>query len=156
MKKKMRNSNNSDMRDEYDFSGGVRGKHYKAYRKGHTVIVHKDDGSTSVQYFTQEDGSVMLDPDVKVHFPDSESVNKALRSLGEAVEEAAEEIEPKDRELLKQGVIEALEDEPDGLKMTQIAEMLGVENWRSLIPVMRELLAADELRKEDSVYYVVE
>jgi hypothetical protein len=81
MKKKKRNSNDSDMRDEYDFSGGVRGKHYKSYRKGHTVIVHKDDGSTSVQYFTQEDGSVMLDPDIKVHFPDSVSVNKALRSL---------------------------------------------------------------------------
>jgi tRNA isopentenyl-2-thiomethyl-A-37 hydroxylase MiaE len=81
MKKKMHNSNNSDMRDEYDFSGGIRGKHYKAYRKGHAVIVHKEDGSASVQYFTQEEGSVMLDPDVKVHFPDSESVNKALRSL---------------------------------------------------------------------------
>ncbi len=81
MKKKKRNSNDSDMRDEYDFSGGVRGKHYKAYRKGHTIIVHKDDGSTSVQYFTLEDGCVMLDPDVKVHFPDSESVNKVLRSL---------------------------------------------------------------------------
>ena len=81
MKKKKRNSNGSNMRDEYDFSGGVRGKHYKAYRKGHSVIVHKEDGSTSVQYFTPEDGSVMLDPDVKVHFPDSESVNKALRSL---------------------------------------------------------------------------
>jgi hypothetical protein len=81
MKKKKRNSNDPDMRDEYDFSGGVRGKHYKAYRKGHTVIVHKDDGSTSVQYFTQEDGSFMLDPDVKIHFPDSKSVNKALRSL---------------------------------------------------------------------------
>ncbi len=52
MKKKMRNSNNSDMKGEYDFSGGVRGKHYKAYKKGHTVIVHKDDGSISVQYFT--------------------------------------------------------------------------------------------------------
>ncbi len=77
----MPNSKNSDMRDEYDFSDGVRGKHYKAFRKGHTVIVHKDDGSTSVQYFTHEDGSVMLDPDVKEHFPDSESVNKALRSL---------------------------------------------------------------------------
>lgn len=77
----MRNSDNSDIKDEYDFSGGVRGKHYRAYRKGHTVIVHKDNGSTSLQYFTQEDGSVMLDPDVKVHFPDSESVNNALRSL---------------------------------------------------------------------------
>jgi hypothetical protein len=81
MKKKKQNSNESDMRDEYDFSGGVRGKHYKAYRMGHTVYVNKDDGSTAVQYFTQEDGSVMLDPDVKIHFPDSESVNKALRSL---------------------------------------------------------------------------
>ena len=81
MKTKKHNSNDTDMRDEYDFSGGVRGKHYQAFRKGHTVIVHKDDGSTSVQYFTQEDGSIMLDPDVKVHFPDSESVNKALRSL---------------------------------------------------------------------------
>jgi len=154
MKKKMRNSNNSDMRDEYDFSGGVRGKHYKAYRKGHTVIVHKDDGSTSVQYFTQEDGSVMLDPDVKVHFPDSESVNKALRFLGKAVEEAAEEIEPKDRELLKEGILKALKDEPDGLKMTQIAEILGVENWRSLIPALRELLDESEICKEDPVYYV--
>jgi hypothetical protein len=45
------------------------------------IIIHEDDGSASVQYFTQEDGSVVLDPDVKVHFPDSESVNKALRSL---------------------------------------------------------------------------
>ena len=81
MKKKVCNFNNSDMRDVYDFSGGIRGKHYKTYRKGHTVIVHNDDGSASVQYFTQEDGSVMLDPDIKVYFPDSESVNKALRSL---------------------------------------------------------------------------
>jgi hypothetical protein len=27
MKIKMRNPNNSDMKDEFDFSGGVRGKH---------------------------------------------------------------------------------------------------------------------------------
>jgi hypothetical protein len=81
MAKEMRNSSNSDMKDEYDFSAGVRGKHHSAYRKGHNVIVHKDDGSDSFRYFTREDGSVMLDPDVRVHFPDSESVNKALRSL---------------------------------------------------------------------------
>jgi hypothetical protein len=69
------------MREEYDFSRGVRGKHYKTYREGHTVCIHKEDGSTSVLYFTQEDGAIMLDPDVKSYFPDSESVNKALRSL---------------------------------------------------------------------------
>ncbi len=81
MKKKIDISNNTDMRDEYNFSGGVRGKHYRQYRKGHSVHINNEDGSTSVQYFTQEDGSVMLDPDIKVYFPDSESVNKALRSL---------------------------------------------------------------------------
>ena len=81
MKKNKNDSSNNDMREEYDFSGGVRGKHYKAYRNGHTVRIHKEDGTTSVQYFTQEDGAVMLDPDIKEHFPDSESVNKALRSL---------------------------------------------------------------------------
>jgi hypothetical protein len=70
-----------EMREEYDFSGGVRGKHSEAYRKGHTVKIDNQDGSVEVHYFTQEDGSVMLDPDVKKHFPDSESVNKALRSL---------------------------------------------------------------------------
>ncbi len=81
MKKNKGNPNDIDMRDEYDFSKGVRGKHYKAYREGHTVIIHKEDGTKSIQYFTQEDGAVMLDPDIKIHFPDSESVNKALRSL---------------------------------------------------------------------------
>ena len=81
MKKNKNVSNNNNMREEYDFSGGIRGKHYKAYRNGHTVRIHKEDGTTSLQYFTQEDGAVMLDPDIKAHFPDSESVNKALRSL---------------------------------------------------------------------------
>jgi hypothetical protein len=69
------------MREEYDFSKGVRGKHYQDYRKGHTLCVHEKDGSTSAHYFTEADGSVMLDPDVKTYFPNSESVNRALRSL---------------------------------------------------------------------------
>ena len=81
MKKENNNRDSNGMREEYDFSSGVRGKHFKAYREGHTVLIQKEDGTTSVQYFTQEDGAVMLDPDVKAHFPDSESVNKALRSL---------------------------------------------------------------------------
>lgn len=70
-----------EMREDYDFSGGIRGKHFRDYRSGHTVKINMRDGSAQVYYFTEEDGSVMLDPDVKQHFPDSESVNKALRSL---------------------------------------------------------------------------
>lgn len=72
-----------EMLAEYDFSGrkGVRGKYYRAYRRGHTVRIHKANGSISVKYFTLEDGAVMLEPDVKKHFPNSRSVNKALRAL---------------------------------------------------------------------------
>ena len=69
------------MRKEYDFSYGVRGKHYKSYREGHTVVINKEDSAKSIRFFTQQEGAVMLDPDVKSHFPDSESVNKALRSI---------------------------------------------------------------------------
>lgn len=72
-----------NMLPEYDFVGkqGVRGKYYEAYRQGHSVEVHKLDGSIQVQYFRLEDGAVMLEPDVQEYFPDSESVNKALRAL---------------------------------------------------------------------------
>ncbi len=69
------------MKKEYDFADGVRGKHYQAYRKGHTVRVRKKDGAETVQYFTNEDGAIMLDPDLKAYFPDADAVNRALRTL---------------------------------------------------------------------------
>ncbi|MDP3261177.1 MAG: hypothetical protein Q8M34_11455 [Thermodesulfovibrionales bacterium] len=77
-------SDREDMRSEYDFpsmKGVVRGKYYKAYRAGHNVVIHKADGTASVQYFKLEEGAVMLEPDVRKYFSSSESVNKALRSL---------------------------------------------------------------------------
>ncbi len=73
-----------EMRPEYDFGkmkGGVRGKYHKAYRAGHKVMIHKEDGSTSVQFFKLEDGAVMLEPDVRQYFSNSEAVNEALRML---------------------------------------------------------------------------
>lgn len=77
----MSDERDKSMRTEYDFSEGARGRHFKAYRAGHSVEITTRDGSIETRRFTEEDGSVMLDPDVKQHFPDSESVNKALRSL---------------------------------------------------------------------------
>jgi len=50
-----------EMRPEYDFSQGVRGKHYKAYEAGTNVV--------------------FLEPDIAAVFPDSASVNQALRLL---------------------------------------------------------------------------
>ncbi len=69
------------MRDEYDFTGGVRGKHYRQYRAGHSVLITNENGTVEEHHFTLEDGAVMLDPDVRAHFPDSDAVNKALRTL---------------------------------------------------------------------------
>ena len=66
-------------------NGGVRGKYYEAYRKGHKVVIHKEDGTDSVQYFKLKEGAIMLEPDVKKYFPTSEAVNKALRLLIEII-----------------------------------------------------------------------
>lgn len=68
---------------EYDFAGkkGVRGKYYRAYQEGHSVMVHEADGTVTIRYFTLEDGAVMLEPDVRLYFPNSDAVNAALRSL---------------------------------------------------------------------------
>ena len=54
------------MRDHYEFRGGVRGKYAARYAEGTNVVV--------------------LDPDVAEMFPDRESVNEALRAVGQVVE----------------------------------------------------------------------
>lgn len=84
--KNMKNNSNEpkkveEMRAEYDFSGGTRGKHAAVYHDGHTVTIHKKDGTIIVQNFKLEEGAVVLAPDVREYFPDAESVNNALRAL---------------------------------------------------------------------------
>lgn len=72
------------MRDEYDFSNGIRGKHAKDLQNGHTTIIHKSDGSTVVR----ESRPIILEPDLQMRFPNSEAVNKALRSWLEQTEKS--------------------------------------------------------------------
>lgn len=79
MKENENNNDVNEMRDEYDFSSGIEGKHYKDYRNGHSVKINKKNGEVETHYFTKEDGSIMLDPDVKKHFHDSKLINKILR-----------------------------------------------------------------------------
>jgi hypothetical protein len=78
-----KHKHDAEMAAEYDFSqpGAVRGKHATAMRKGYRVVVHKIDGTTEERDFTLPQGVVALDPDVQSYFPDSESVNRALRGL---------------------------------------------------------------------------
>lgn len=51
----------TDMRDEYDFSGGVRGKYASRLAEGSMIVV--------------------IEPDVAKEFPDADAVNEALRTL---------------------------------------------------------------------------
>jgi hypothetical protein len=83
MKKANNNFQNDDMLPEYNFNGkkGVRGKYAKAMRKGYSVRILNDDGTITIQHFIPKESAVVLDPDVEIYFPDSESVNNALRSL---------------------------------------------------------------------------
>ena len=63
MKKEIRRS--GEMRDYYDFSGGVRGKYARRYAEGTNVVV--------------------LDPDVARLFPNGEAVNETLRAVAKIV-----------------------------------------------------------------------
>lgn len=74
---------------EEDFKRGKRGKQFFAERGlkfdptgPHEVIVYHEDGTTSTYTIpANEQRTVLLDPDVSEHFPDSESVNRTLRAL---------------------------------------------------------------------------
>jgi hypothetical protein len=81
MKKGTRKTLNDRMRAEYDFSHGVRGKHYQAMQTGYTVRIHQPDGSTVVKHYKPADGTIVLAPDVRKYFPNSDAVNNTLRSL---------------------------------------------------------------------------
>ena len=69
-----------DMLPEYDFSGQkpIRGKYHQLRKKGYTVRIHNEDGTVTEKHYGP---MVALDMDVAAYFPDSESVNKALRGL---------------------------------------------------------------------------
>jgi hypothetical protein len=61
MKKVKTTVREPDIRAEYDFRGGVRGKYAARYADGTNVV--------------------LLEPDVAELFPDSRAVNDALRAL---------------------------------------------------------------------------
>jgi hypothetical protein len=81
MSKRTKRKAGDEMLPEYGFSGGTRGKHARQYQRGHTVKIHKTDGTTVIQHFKLEEGAVILAPDVRKYFSDSDSVNEALRTL---------------------------------------------------------------------------
>jgi len=73
--KKRHQEPDPEMREEYDFRGGVRGKYADRVAEGSNVVI--------------------LDPDVAETFSDSESVNRALRGLARSDEAARKETSRK-------------------------------------------------------------
>jgi hypothetical protein len=72
MKKATTNTKADDLRPEYDLSklkAGVRGKYYEQARAGTNLV--------------------LIEPDLANVFPDTDSVNRALRLLTETAEAAA-------------------------------------------------------------------
>ncbi len=65
MKKTTAKPKVAEMRPEYDFRGGVRGKYAKRFASGSNVI--------------------LLDPDVAEVFPDAATVNEVLRVLAKLI-----------------------------------------------------------------------
>ena len=71
----------AEMRPEYDFSGAPRGKYAQELKEqGYTLRIYNADGSVTERQVLGEK-VVVLEPDVWEYFPDSESVNRALRAL---------------------------------------------------------------------------
>ena len=70
-----------DLRPEYDFSGGERGLAYRPLQRGYLIREEHADGTFTETRVPPEGESVVLDPDVQEYFPDSESVNNALRTI---------------------------------------------------------------------------
>jgi hypothetical protein len=71
MKKASVKKNNSNMRAEYDLSklkGGVRGKYYRQATAGTNLV--------------------LIEPEVAEIFPDTESVNRALKLLADTAQSA--------------------------------------------------------------------
>lgn len=74
MNQEVNNEHDPDILEEYDFSNGVRGKYAGRFAKGSHVVV--------------------LDPDVAQVFPDSESVNQALRTFAGITQHPSEKVQP--------------------------------------------------------------
>jgi len=72
MKKAGKTRRDPDMLDKYDFINGVRGKYVKRLAAGSNIVV--------------------LSPDVAEVFPDSDSVNEALRTLAKLVRKRTKQL----------------------------------------------------------------
>jgi hypothetical protein len=81
MNKQASDVDETDMRSEYDFGGGVRGKYAATLRaEGYTIREYNTDG-TFTETRVLGENTITIAPDVWEYFPSSQAVNQALRTL---------------------------------------------------------------------------
>lgn len=65
----------------------MRGKYYAGKDQAHAVHIYHEDGTVTKREFSSLQKVILLDADIAEHFPDSESVNRTLRTLIKLVPE---------------------------------------------------------------------
>ena len=70
---------------------------------------------------------------------------------GEVVARVEEALSPD--ELKARALSMIAEGEDEGIKLGTMAEALGLESWRDLVPVTRELIEEGNVEKEGSLYF---
>ncbi len=71
----------------------------------------------------------------------------------ELAEHIEEELTPKE---LKKQVLKLIKKSKDkGIKLGEIADELGLESWRDVLPAAQELIEGDKVEKKDSYYFAL-
>jgi hypothetical protein len=148
----------------------------QAARAG-SPLVHTETAETAPSFLKDEKKNIHVEESIapsqtkdelEVHAPVETSLSflddeKKSTFVEESIasSQTADEIEinaPGDdtglnQEDIRERIVLLLREHKDGMKMMHIAESLGIENWRSLIPIMRELLDEGALAKEGALYF---
>ena len=67
-----------EMLPEYNFRGGVRGKHHKTLQEGYTIEIHSLD-KNKVQQIKPGESAIILESDVREYFPTSVVVSNMVQ-----------------------------------------------------------------------------
>ncbi|MBI5590049.1 MAG: hypothetical protein HY881_06160 [Deltaproteobacteria bacterium] len=123
-------------------------------------LIQRIQSARAASHASTVSGSAVAPAETAASFQPDEKKNTFVKETvvpsetsGEFQVQAPDEDTSLDRENLRERIVTVLQGHADGMKMTQLAELMGVDNWRSLIPIMRELLDERVLEKDGSLYF---
>ena len=139
--------------------GELKKDRSEAARAWHEILSAVRSASGSLNLTTPEEPAEEPTPEAPVSTAEPAEEPAGVDEKPEPLETAEKDVPEEPAELeepeedRQEEIVSLLEENPEGLRMVEIAEKLGIENWRSLIPVMRELLDNGSVKKEESTYF---